>query len=232
MTDLIRAFTGESMRADKRGRTVAGIVVPFDTVARVSDGGAPYNESFQRGSFTKTIAERGPRVKLLYQHNSLEPIGRATHLEERDEGLYGEFAVSNVSRGDSALELVLDGVIDSFSVGFTGIKQEKRGGVTVRTEVRLREASLVTFPAYDTANITAVRAALASVANLDDMSDAEVLALVRSFDLHNLTHSSATTGDGQSEQSVSPVMEPASATPDASAIHRSLRLLAREKGVL
>lgn len=232
MTDLIRAFTGEAVRADRTGRTVAGIIVPFDTVARVSDGGAPYNESFQRGAFAKTIADRGDRVKLLYQHNSLEPIGRATLLEERDGGLYGEFQVSNVSRGDTALELVNDGVIDSFSVGFSGMKAEKRGGVTVRTEVKLREASLVTFPAYDTANITAVRAALASVGDLESMSDDEVLALVRALDLRALTHSSATTDDGQSEQDAAPVTEPASATRDATATHRSLRLRAREIGLI
>jgi HK97 family phage prohead protease len=212
---------------------VAGIIVPFDTVARVSDGGAPYNESFQRGSFAKTIADRGPgAVKLLYQHNSLDPIGRATMLEEREAGLYGEFQVSNVSRGDQALELVNDGVIDSFSVGFTGIKAEKRGGVTVRTEVKLREASLVTFPAYASANITAVRAALSNVPGMSELSDDEVFTLLRALDLRSLASTSATTDDGQPEQIVSPVTEPASATRDASSIHRSLRLRAREIGLI
>jgi uncharacterized protein len=224
--NLIRAFAGEAVRADRTGRTIAGIIVPFDVVARVSDGGAPYNESFQRGAFAKTIADRGDRVKLLYQHNSLEPIGRATLLEERDGGLYGEFQVSNVSRGDTALELVNDGVIDSFSVGFSGMKAEKRGGVTVRTEVKLREASLVTFPAYDTARISAVRAALG------DIPEDAIDAILRSWDLRDLSQVPATTDDGQPEQIVSPVTEPASATPDASAIHRSLRLRAREIGLI
>ncbi len=227
--NLIRAFAGEAVRADRTGRTIAGIIVPFDTPARVSDGGAPYMESFQRGSFSKTISDRGDRVKLLYQHNSLEPIGRATFLEERDSGLYGEFQVSAVARGDQALELVNDGVIDSFSVGFSGIKAEKRGGVTVRTEVKLREASLVTFPAYDTARITAIRAALSDVGELPD--DA-IEALVRAWDLRDLSQIPATTDDGQPEQSVTPVTEPASATRDVSAIHRSLRLKAREIGII
>ncbi len=150
-------------------------------------------------------------------------------LEERDAGLYGEFQVSSVARGDQALELVNDGVIDSFSVGFSGIKAEKRGGVTVRTEVKLREASLVTFPAYDTARITAIRAALSDVGELPD--DA-IEALVRAFDLRDLTQIPATTDDGQPEQIVSPVDEPASATRDVSAIHRSLRLKAREIGLI
>lgn len=163
MTDqLTRAFAGElSIRADGTGRTIAGIVVPYDTVARVSDGGRPYDEMHQRGSFQKTIAERGDRVKLLLQHNSREPIGRASLLREDAAGLYGEFVVSNIPNGDQALELVRDGVLDSFSIGFAPIKSYKASdGTVVRTENALREASLVTFPAYDGARIMALRDAL------------------------------------------------------------------------
>lgn len=176
MTEQItRAFAGDlSIRADTEGRTVAGIVVPFDTVARVSDGGPSYDERFQRGAFAKTIRERGDRVKLLYQHNSREPIGKAVSLREDASGLYGEFRVSKVDDGDRALVLVRDGVIDSFSVGFSPVKHEKRDGVTVRTEVALREASLVTFPAYDTARIHSLREALA------ELPEDERLELLRS----------------------------------------------------
>lgn len=174
MTDLTRMFAGDlTVRADGEGRTVAGIVVPFDTVARVSDGGAAYEERFARGSFAKTIRERGNRVKLLMQHNSHEPIGRATLLREDAAGLYGEFRVSAVPAGDQALELVRDGVIDSFSVGFAPIKATRDGGVTVRTEVALREASLVTFPAYDDARVLALRAVLSG---LPDEQRDELLA--------------------------------------------------------
>ena len=161
---ITRAFAGDlSIRADADGRTVSGIVVPFDTEARVSDGGPSYLERFARGSFAKTIKERGDRVKLLMQHDSHEPIGRAVMLREDAAGLYGEFRVSAVPSGDQALELVRDGVIDSFSVGFAPIKHTRDGEVTVRTEVALREASLVTFPAYDTARVLALRAALADL---------------------------------------------------------------------
>lgn len=168
MTALTRAFAADlSIRADRDGRTVTGLVVPFGVPARVSDGGPAYEEKFARGAFAKTIAERGDRVKLLLQHNSSEPIGRATLLREDAAGLYGEFRVSAVPAGEQALELVRDGVIDSFSVGFTPIKHSKDGAVTVRTEVRLREASLVTFPAYDGARVLALRAALAGLPEED-----------------------------------------------------------------
>lgn len=165
------------VRAAGGGRTITGIVVPFDRVARVSDGGPAYDEMFRKGSFAKTIAERGGRVKLLSQHNSSSnPLGRATMLREDAAGLYGEFQVSKTRDGDDALELVRDGALDSFSVGFAPVNHVTEKGVTVRTEVKLREASLVTFPAYEGALVTGVRSALDALANLTPAERAELIA--------------------------------------------------------
>jgi len=209
-----RAFRGDlSIRADSDGRTVAGIVVPFETVARVSDGGAPYDEMFAPGAFTRTIAERGDKVKLLMQHNSAEPIGRATLLREDAAGLYGEFRVSAVPAGDQALELVRDGVIDSFSVGFAKVKHRKDKGVVVRTEVALREASLVTFPAYDTARITALRTALESLP--DDERD----ALLRGIQVSGVDAGAAEDPDSVSAARLNIRWQ-------------AIRLALREKGIL
>lgn len=172
---ITRAFAGDlHIRADGEGRTISGIVVPFDTVARVSDGGPSYFEKFQRGAFKRTI-DRGAtdRVKFLYQHDAKEPIGRAVALREDAAGLYGEFRVSAVPAGDKAIELVRDGVIDSFSVGFAPVKDKKEGDVTIRTEVALREVSAVTFPAYEGARITGLREAI------DGMTDEERAELAR-----------------------------------------------------
>jgi HK97 family phage prohead protease len=157
---LSRAFAADiEVRADGTGRTVHGIVVPFDRVARVSDGGPSYNEGFRKGAFARTIQHRGDRVKLLSQHNArTNPLGRATLLREDAAGLYGEFHVSKTNAGDEALELLRDGALDSFSVGFTPIQHVRSTDKTVwRTEVGLREASLVTFPAYEGALVGGVR---------------------------------------------------------------------------
>ena len=215
---ITRAFAGDlHIRADGEGRTISGIVVPFDTEARVSDGGPSYLERFARGSFAKTIKERGDRVKLLMQHDSHEPIGRAVALREDAAGLYGEFRVSAVPAGDQALELVRDGVIDSFSVGFAPIKHTRDGDVTVRTEVAMREASLVTFPAYDTARVLALRAALA------DLPADERDALLRDITTPD------TTADGQPGRfAEEPVAD------HSARLHikwQAFRLAVREKGI-
>src|SRR5664279_4006123 len=148
---LTRAFAGDDLLIREGERIIAGIVAPFGVVARVSDGGPSYDESFAPGAFARSIRERGDRIKLLVSHDRQAlPIGRAIHLEERARGLYAEFKISRTVAGDEALTLARDGTVDSFSVGFSPVSQtgDMRRGVT-RTEVRLNEASLVAFPAYE-----------------------------------------------------------------------------------
>lgn len=163
MSTLSRDYVADiEIRSDGTGRTVHGIVVPYGQVARVSDGGAPYREMFAPGAFARDLLARAGRytgVKLLFQHDSNTPIGRATDLREDASGLYGAFQVTpEASRGEEALALLRDGVLDSFSVGFRPLEHDRRDGVVVRTRAALREASLVTFPAYAGASVAGVRA--------------------------------------------------------------------------
>lgn len=158
---LTRDFIADiEIRSDGSGRTVHGILVPYGQVARVSDGGPAYEEEFAPGAFSRDLAARAGNwggVKFLYQHNSKEPIGRAIELREDGSGLYGAFKVSNTSRGEEALELLRDGVLDSFSIGFRPVEEQQRGRIVVRTRAALRETSLVTFPAYAGALVAGVR---------------------------------------------------------------------------
>ena len=180
MSALTRGFfTDIEIRSDGDGRTIHGIVVPYGVTARVRDGGAPYKESFQRGAFAKTLSERRSPVKLLSQHDPHNPIGRAVDLQERSDGLYGAFRVSNTRAANDQLELARDGVLDSFSVGFSPVKDIKRDGVTVRTEVALREVSLVTFPAYEGAMVAGIRSLDAGEAALAQ----QLLAVLASADM-------------------------------------------------
>lgn len=142
------------------GRTVYGVLMPFDVESTVDDGFGPYTESFQRGAFSKTIRENRNGIKLLVNHDKYRslPIGKSIVLREDPHGLYGEFRVSQTRAGDEAITLVRDGVVDAFSVGFNPIQPPSFGpGAVKRTEVRLFEASLVGFPAYAGALVAGVR---------------------------------------------------------------------------
>lgn len=147
------------------GRVVYGIAVPYNAPTPIRDLGGEYLEVFVRGSFAKTIAERGHKVKALAQHNrEALPLGRATSLREDAAGLYVELTLSKTREADEVLSLVRDGALDAFSIGFRPVKDhegfdaEGRRIVT-RTETALHEVSVVSFPAFEGAQIAGVRAA-------------------------------------------------------------------------
>ena len=140
------------------GRQIYGVAVPFDTTITVHEGGREFREEFAFGSFARSIRERGHKVKLLTQHDTRKlAVGRAVELREQPDGLHAAFEVAKTRDGAELLELVEAGVVDSFSVGFTPIRDRQRGGVVVREEAALREVSAVNFPAYEGALIGGVR---------------------------------------------------------------------------
>jgi len=165
------------LRAGGDGRTVGGLVVPYDTPTEIREMSGTFTETFRPGAFAKSIAERGKKTKLFAEHGhkvqSL-PIGRATDLVETRNGLNGEFYISRTAAGDDALELVRDGALDAFSIGFEPVKDEwsrDRSSVE-RVESRLWEVSLVGIPAYENALVSSVR----SDGDPEESEDEEVSA--------------------------------------------------------
>lgn len=154
------------VRAGEDGRTVCGIVVPYNFEQRIN---SQLTEVFRPGAFA-AVTRAAHRVKLLVSHDSNAlPIGRATKLEETPAGLYGEFKVSKTDRGDQILELVRDQALTEFSIGFAPLKDRKMTtGVVERIKAHLAEVSLVTFGAYgENAVVSAVRELEQSRPNLE-----------------------------------------------------------------
>lgn len=157
------SHTDLSIRSD--GRTIYGIVMPYNVETQVNDGHGPYTEVFRMGAFDKTIRERGDRIKLNVNHDKYNqlPIGVATGWKTNDRaGLIGEFRVSSTKAGDETLTLIRDGVADSFSAGFRPVipgprDPIPRSGVVERIEAKLDHVAVVGFPAYEQARITGVR---------------------------------------------------------------------------
>jgi len=162
ITRATRAFTADlEVRSLGGGRIVAGIVAPFNTPAAIVDASGSYMETIQAGAFARTITERGVgRVKLLTLHDRTQlPVGRAAVLREDAAGLYGEFHIAATARGDEVIALIAGGAVDAFSIGFRPIRERWNRQRTERVllEVRLDEVSLVWQPAYEAAQITAMR---------------------------------------------------------------------------
>lgn len=167
-TPLVVRFAADvEIQSGGDGRTVRGILVPWDQPTRVRDAFGPnagrvevYTEAVERGAFDTAIANPR-RVKFLSHHQrNVNPLGAARLLRNDGAGLYGELPVSRTQAGDEALELINDGVLDAFSVGFIPGTSRMDGNVYLRTSAELQEASVVTFPAYAGAQILGVRSDL------------------------------------------------------------------------
>lgn len=208
----------------EQGRTLYGVVVPYGEVATVDDGAGPYRERFAPGAFARSIEERGHKVTLRTQHNrSLFPLGKATRFEESDEGLRGEFRVSDTQAGNDALTLVRDGVVNKFSVGFRGITQKRDGDVVVRTEAALHEVSLVSDPAYSMADVAGIRAKdqiLDFASALDEwLSEVDLLEHLRALEPERLALLRSAV-ESLAPQGMTPTPDDASPTGHGTSINR------------
>lgn len=157
---LARTFESLELAAD--GRNLEMLCAPFDTPTQVADppDWTPYEEEFARGAFQG--ATKAPnRVYLEFEH--FHPglsgiLGHGAHFEERDDGLYGRFRVTEHSDGDKALSLIREGVLTAASVFFSPLRSARSDtGVMRRLKVHLDRVSLCRVGAYPQAKVLAVR---------------------------------------------------------------------------
>jgi HK97 family phage prohead protease len=158
----------QAFQVDATSRTISGLLVPWDTVAK--SGG--YSWSFPEGSVTFTDASR---VKLWVQHDPNRAVGFATTLEPRTEpipGLYGTFKVARGAAGDEALTMAEDRVWDGLSIGIAdGGAFDEIDGVMVARQAPLMETSLTPAPAYSDARVHSVAASAARSHTGDTMPE-------------------------------------------------------------
>lgn len=121
-----------------------------------------YNDVILPGAFKKTLLEKfaNKSIKLLWQHTPKEPIGIIEELKEDSHGLFikGKLLLEG-KRAKEAHQLIKEGAISGLSIGFNvrnANKRDNNKGVRVIKEVELWEVSVVTFPANEESNITAI----------------------------------------------------------------------------
>lgn len=117
-----------------------------------------YNSRFQRGCFKKTLENRTHKIKLLWNHNKEQPIGKLLEIREDDHGLFVRAQLLlDIEQARNTYTLAKNAAIDCFSFGFRTIKDKFENGVQVITEVMLGEISPVVFEANPSSKITDVR---------------------------------------------------------------------------
>jgi HK97 family phage prohead protease len=134
----------------------------FEGIASVYGNVDSYGDIVEAGAFSKTIAERGKSVPILWQHDSRLPIGSGevydagTHL-----GIKGKI-LEAVSHGADAMRLAKAGIVKGLSIGYQVLKDSWDADRKVRLlkEIKLYEVSFVTFPANELAVLTGIKSGL------------------------------------------------------------------------
>lgn len=139
------------------GRTLEGIVVPYNETTFLTED--PSGERFVAGSLTRTVTDRGARVKLFRSHDHTRAVGRAVDWDpDNRRGLWGRFRIASTPAGNEVLDEVREGVLDAFSIGFRPLQARRgRDGVREVVEAALHEVSVAPMGAYDGARVLALR---------------------------------------------------------------------------
>jgi len=143
------------LTADTAKRIISGKIVPMGTgeVGSTSAGAVV----FEKGSIQ--LPEDPKSIKLLNQHNTKEPLGKAQFFNDVEgEGIYASFKISASTRGNDALITASEGLTSGLSVGVEVLKSSRKSGVMHVTAARLMEVSLVTEPAFKSAQVTDIAA--------------------------------------------------------------------------
>ena len=145
------------------GRTLELRIVPYRTVARVSDDGGrtTYEESWEPGAFDKQLSAAN-RVDVLanfeHQQGISGVVARGTELRDTGQALDGTFRMLSTQDADKALELVKEGVVTGVSLEAIPLRSERGAdGIVRRVKARLVNVALCRMPAFKDAQIMAVR---------------------------------------------------------------------------
>jgi uncharacterized protein len=228
------------------GRTITGYVAVFDTVTRIRDIHGTYDETNARSAFNKSIADRGTKFLVTYNHGmtlygtpSSEfsvPLGVARSVTPDERGVLVEIAVDKTPLGDAILEGARSGSIPgmSYTGGLVRSTPEKpRGGYRIgrdgqlplvtRLEIAMREFGPTPTPAFDAAQIVGVRSLVASIEGLNPNERAELIELLsRAHDLSSATSEPA--DDSTSPEAATPDEPPTGALRSASPISPAERI--------
>lgn len=135
-------------------RTLAGVALEYGVDAVVSDG---QTVRFEKGS----LPLEGKKPKMYLYHDSTQPIGVVTAREEVGNYVMFEAKISETMLGNESLQLAMDGVLDSLSVGAVPIEFSfDEAGTMIVTKAEWQELSLLPYGAFEAAKVERVAASI------------------------------------------------------------------------
>jgi HK97 family phage prohead protease len=143
-----------SIECSEERREISGKIVPMGTGEIGNTNLGAY--TFAAGSIE--IADPS-KIKLLSQHDMKKPVGRMIASEVREDGIYATFKLSRSQAGTDALIMASENLVSGLSIGAEIISSKpSRNGHTVVTAAKLKEVSLVTEPAFKSAEVLEIAA--------------------------------------------------------------------------
>jgi HK97 family phage prohead protease len=140
------------LTADSANRTISGKIVPLNIEAGSTNMGKVI---FESGSIQ---IEDPKAIKLLSQHDNKKPLGRMISFTESEDAIHAVFSISRSQRGTEALILAEEGLQSGLSIGAEVLKSKIKDGITYVSSARMVETSLVTEPAFKSAQVTDIAA--------------------------------------------------------------------------
>lgn len=156
--DSFVRMTTDAFGIGDDGNTLYGYLAVFDQDTRINNWEGDFIERIAPGAFSKTLSERGDRVKILYDHGldpsiGNKPLGKASVMREDDHGLYVEVPLDDTSYNRDLKASLASGAIDGMSFRFSVQREdwdmEQEPNRRTLREVVLMEGGPVTFPAYE-----------------------------------------------------------------------------------
>jgi len=144
-----------SLECSEERREISGKIVPMGTgeIGNTNLGGVV----FEAGAIDVTDISK---VRLLSQHDTKKVVGKMISAEVRpNDGIYAVFRLSRSTGGNDALIQAQEGIVSGLSIGAEIIASKpSRDGHTVVTSAKLKEVSLVTEPAFKSAQVLEIAA--------------------------------------------------------------------------
>jgi HK97 family phage prohead protease len=143
-----------SIECNEDRREISGKIVPMGTgeIGNTNMGGVV----FEAGSIE---IDDPSKIKLLSQHDMKKPVGRMVSATVCPDGIYATFKLSRSTGGNDALIQAQEGLVSGLSVGAEVIASKpSRDGHLVVSSARLKEVSLVTEPAFKSAQVLEIAA--------------------------------------------------------------------------
>lgn len=143
-----------SIECNEERREISGKIVPLGTgeIGQTNLG----NYTFAANSIEIVDPTK---IRLLSQHNLQKPIGKMISAETRTDGIYAVFRLSRSTAGSDALIMAQEGLVTGLSIGAEILASKpSKDGYTVVSQARLKEVSLVTVPAFASAEILEIAA--------------------------------------------------------------------------